>query len=160
METLTHYIVFIGPNAPISNGTLIPVIERQASYMSSMIRKYQRQQMKSFSPSMRATNLLNQRHQKYLKRFVWTDKCNSWYKAGKKEGKVIGPWPGSSLHYFEAIAEAKFEDWQYKYWEPEDHSTDGLAGSGMWDYLGKGNTLAEVEDEKTGGKGDLAWYLG
>ncbi|KAK5051557.1 hypothetical protein LTR84_003209 [Exophiala bonariae] len=156
-----NYFMFIGPNAPISNGTLIPVIERQASYMSSMIRrKYQRQRTKSFSPSVRATALLNQHHQKALQRYVWTDSCKSWYKSGKKEGKVIGPWPGSSLHYFEAIADPKYEDWEYTYWNNEADSVGKLGVDGMWQYLGNGSTLAELEDERTGGKEDLAWYLG
>ncbi|KEF57047.1 uncharacterized protein A1O9_07237 [Exophiala aquamarina CBS 119918] len=156
----SNYLMFIGPNAPISNGTLIPVIERQASYMSSMIRKYQRQHIKSFSPLARATRLLNQRHQQRLQRFVWTDSCKSWYKNGQREGKVIGPWPGSSLHYFEAISEPKFEDWWYSYWESKGDSGIEPPGSGMWEYLGNGYTMLEAEDEKSGGKGDLAWYLG
>ena len=38
--------VFLGPNAPISNGTLIPVMEKQCEYMIKFVEKLQRQQLK------------------------------------------------------------------------------------------------------------------
>ena len=151
--------MFVGPNAPISNGTLIPVIEKQATYMVSLIRKYQRQHLKTFCVSASATESLNRRHQKWLQRTVWTDVCYSTYKGGKKEGKVIGTWPGSSLHYFAAISEVKFEDWDYTYWETTKGHENDETDKGPWGYLGGGFTLRELKDRENGGQEDLAWYL-
>jgi hypothetical protein len=153
--------VFVGPNAPVSNGTLIPVLEKQAAYMTSMIRKYQREHLKSFSPLVCPTKLLNRRHQEWLRRTVWTDSCRSTYKGGKRDGKVIGPWPGSSLHYYEAISEVKFEDWEYTYHESDVDAelAEDTPGAGMWKYLGNGFTQLEMKDKENGGKEDLAWYL-
>lgn len=149
------------------------------------MRKYQRQRVKSFSPQHHATNALNRHLQRTLTKFVWTDSCRSWYKGGLKDGKVIGVWPGSSLHYFEAISEPKWEDWEYTYWQDEEEDEQdrqsplviangidtgvvkapGHKGhghgprSGLWDYLGNGFTRLEARDSQNGGKEDLAWYL-
>lgn len=154
-----NYLMFTGPNSPVSNGTLIPVIEKQATYMAAMIRKYQRQRIKSFVPSVQATEALNRRHQRWLQRTVWTDDCRSTYKGGNKNGRVIGPWPGSSLHYFDAISEVRFEDWEYDYWVTDGEACEVALGQGMWGYLGSGFTAKEETDRENGGGQDLAWYL-
>lgn len=110
-----RFAVFMGPNAPLSNGTLIPVIEKQASYMIKFVDKMQRQQIKyedlhynvptrsrlpfglrSFAVKPDVVRKLNAHHQKFLRRTVFSDSCRSWYKGGRAEGKVIGIWPGNS----------------------------------------------------------------
>lgn len=154
-----NYLMFTGPNSPVSNGTLIPVIEKQAAYMTAMIRKYQRQRVKSFAPSNRVTEALNKRHQRWLQRTVWADECRSTFKGGNKQGKIIGPWPGSSLHYFEAISEVRFEDWEYGYWTDSEGYGEAALGEGTWGYLGSGFTTREELDRKDGEVQDLAWYL-
>ena len=42
-------VVFLGPNAPISNGTLIPVLEKQCEFMLKFVEKMQCQQLKYVS---------------------------------------------------------------------------------------------------------------
>ena len=142
-----NYFMFLGPNAPISNGTLIPVMEKQCEYMVSFISKLQRQKIHSFSVKPEVVKQLNQHHQKFLQRMVFSDPCRSWYKGGRADGKVIGIWPGSSLHYYETISEPRYEDWDYVY-----------RNSNMWNYLGNGWTLLEAKDSETKSE-DLAWYL-
>ncbi|KAL9618208.1 MAG: hypothetical protein Q9160_007042 [Pyrenula sp. 1 TL-2023] len=142
------YFMFVGPNAPISNGTLIPVIEKQASYMMKFVDKMQRQQLKSFAVKPEIVRQLNVHHQKYLRRMVFSDPCRSWYKAGRAEGKVLGIWPGSSLHYMEAINDPRYEDYDY------EHQSNN-----MWNYLGNGWTQLETKDREIEDEMDLAWYL-
>lgn len=69
---------------------------------------------------------------------------------------MIDPWPGSSLHYLEAISEPKLEDWRYTYCDLKGNSSVEMPESGKWEYLGKGYTMLEAEDQNTGGKEDLA----
>jgi cation diffusion facilitator CzcD-associated flavoprotein CzcO len=84
-----NYFMFMGPNAPISNGTLIPVIEQQCAYMVKFISKLQRQKLHSFCVKPEVVKQLNQHHQKFLQRMVFSDPCRSWYKGGRKDGKVM-----------------------------------------------------------------------
>ena len=65
------------------------------------------------------------------------------YKNGKVEGKVWGPWPGSSLHFLELMSEPRWEDWKIEY-----------KSQNRFQYLGKGKTLREITDGA-----DLAWYM-
>jgi hypothetical protein len=64
------------------------------------------------------------------------------YKNGKVDGRVHGPWPGSSLHFFEAINHPRYEDFEIEYWSRNRFS-----------YFGNGQTELEL----TGG--DLAYYI-
>jgi len=74
------------------------------------------------------------RHPERLQRFVWMDGCNIWYKNGQRGSKVVGPRPGSSLHYFGALSCPKVEDRSYSHCELEGglkHSTARLRHVGM-----------------------------
>jgi len=93
------------------------------------------------------THQLNVRHQKFLQRMVFSDSCRSWYKGGRADGKVIGIWPGSSLHYYEVLKEPRYEDFEYTYRNDDP-----------WEYLGNGWTLQEAQDKESGVE-DLAYYL-
>ncbi|KAJ5970738.1 uncharacterized protein N7479_000656 [Penicillium vulpinum] len=142
-----NYFMFLGPNSPIANGTLIPVIEKQCDYMLSFISKYQKERLHSFSVKRSVVNQLNQYYQRFLQRMVVSDPCRSWYKGGRADGKVIAIWPGSSLHYMKIISEPRHEDWEYSY-----------SYGNMWAFLGDGRTLLETKDLQTKSE-DLAWYL-
>lgn len=48
-----------------------------------------------------------------MQKTVWSRPCKSWYK--NKDGKVTVLWPGSTLHYLEAMAEPRYDDWDIKY---------------------------------------------
>ena len=47
--------VFLGPHSPISNGTLIPVMEKQCEYMIKFVQKMQRQRIKYDRPPLRSS---------------------------------------------------------------------------------------------------------
>ncbi len=75
---------------------------------------------------------------------VWTEECRSWYKAGSADGKVAALWPGSTLHYLEAMESPKWEDWNWEYQRNESR----------FSYLGNGFSSAE---KRPGG--DLSHYI-
>lgn len=64
------------------------------------------------------------------------------YKNGMRDGKVWGPWPGSSLHYLEVLSTPRWEHYNIKY-----------LGKNRVAYFGVGRTKREKEG------GDLAYYL-
>jgi hypothetical protein len=65
------------------------------------------------------------------------------YKNGQKEGKVWGPWPGSSLHYLEVMSSPRWEDFDIEY-----------LSANRFSFLGNGR--AKIEEEEGA---DLAYYL-
>lgn len=86
---------------------------------------------------------------------VYSEKCRSWYKMGKEQGRVVALWPGttdtfpmrntylislhllgSCLHAVRAIQYPRWEDYNYEY-------ADGVRNRMHW--LGDGQTY----DEKT-----------
>jgi cyclohexanone monooxygenase len=52
-------------------------------------------------------------------------------------------WPGSTLHYLEALKDPRWEDWSFKY----------RADGNRFTYLGNGHSSAEAHD------GDLSYYI-
>jgi hypothetical protein len=56
--------------------------------------------------------------------------------------------PGSSLHYYEAIREPRFEDFDFTY-----------RSNNLWTWLGNGFTHVEVKDRENNRQEDLAYYL-
>lgn len=91
---------------------------------------------------------LNAHHQKFLQRMVFSDGCRSWYKGGRADGKVIGIWPGSSLHYYEMLSDPRYEDFDYVY-----------RSENLWSFLGNGWTELETKDSEQKGGLDLSFYL-
>jgi hydroxyversicolorone monooxygenase len=75
---------------------------------------------------------------------VWTEDCRSWYK-NNETGRVNAVWPGSSLHYIEAIRQIRYEDYDVRYL--------GVGRKNRFAYLGMGTTEALVL------KGDPSPYL-
>lgn len=73
-----------------------------------------------------------------------TNSVQSWYKDNET-GRVNAVWPGSSLHYIEAIRQPRYEDFEITYLGPGQRN--------RWAYLGMGTTRAYVE------KGDMSPYL-
>lgn len=75
---------------------------------------------------------------------VWNDPCRSWYKSGSVDGKVTALWPGSTLHYLEALGEGpRWEDYKVRY------------SGNRFAWLGNGFSRTEVDDTA-----DWAWYIG
>lgn len=94
------------------------------------------------SPKMEAVDDFQEHKDSLMEDLVWTDPCVSWYKNGKADGKVWGPWCGSSLHFLELMSKPRWEDWKIEY-----QSANRFA------FLGYGKTLREESG------GDLAYYL-
>jgi cyclohexanone monooxygenase len=72
---------------------------------------------------------------------VWSQGCTSWYKNGTADGKVTALWPGSTLHYLEALDAPRYEDWDIERY------------GNRFDYLGNGHSSAETRTL------DVAYYI-
>ena len=73
---------------------------------------------------------------------VWVDKCRSWYKSAPTNPRAVNLWPGSGLHYIEAISEVRADDWNITY------------KGNRFEWLGNGFSQAELDPTC-----DLAYYV-
>lgn len=136
---ITASTVATGPNCPLANGTFIPCLERIISHVYDLIIKAQKQGIKSISPKAEAVDDFQEYKDSLMKDLVWTSDCRSWYKNGKVDGKVWGPWPGSALHFLEAMEAPRWEDWDLKY-----------TTSNRFSYFGHGKTQREIKGMNLG----------
>ncbi|OAG37610.1 hypothetical protein AYO21_08218 [Fonsecaea monophora] len=139
---MPNYFIISGPNFPLANGCLLPCLETNIQYAFTAVQKLRYDSIKAVVPKPQAVDDFQEFKDALMEDLVWTDHCVSWYKNGKAEGKVWGPWPGSSLSYLELMARPRWEDWDFTYLRPNRFS-----------FLGRGKT----ERECCGG--DLAYYL-
>ncbi|KAH9479348.1 FAD-binding monooxygenase moxY [Psilocybe cubensis] len=110
-----NYLMFVGPNSPVGNGPVLVAIEAQADYICKLIDRWQTENIHSFAPKLEAVEDFVDYKDEFMKSTVWHQECRSWYKADSATGKVTALWPGSSMHFQEAIAEPRYDDWDIKY---------------------------------------------
>ncbi|KAK5192439.1 hypothetical protein LTR99_010433 [Exophiala xenobiotica] len=137
-----NYMLFLGPNCPIGNGPVLPVIEVQADYMLKWIDRWQTENMRSFSPKKEAVDDFVEHVNAYMPRTVWTENCRSWYKNGSEDGRVTALWPGSSLHYMEAMEFPRHDDFVVTY------------SGNRFSWMGNGYSQTEMDPDA-----DWAYYI-
>ena len=77
-----------------------------------------------------------------MKRTVWDQDGRSWYRKGSVSGRVSALWPGSTLHFLEAMSDIRADDWHIEY------------RGNRFAWLGNGFSQTEVLPG-----GDLSYYL-
>ncbi|KLO16411.1 FAD/NAD-binding domain-containing protein [Schizopora paradoxa] len=137
----------LGPNSAVGSGSLLVILERQVAYAVQVVKKMQRERLKSVEVGDEALNDFEEYLQNYFPKTVYSQKCRSWYKVGKEEGRVVGLWPGSCLHAIRTLENPRWEDFKYE-------SFDGDRKKNRFYWLGDGSTLNEIRMS-----GDRAWYL-
>ncbi|KAH9225325.1 hypothetical protein K456DRAFT_1732009 [Colletotrichum gloeosporioides 23] len=109
-----NYMIFLGPNTPISNGSLMGPIEATGDYFVRILTKMIRQCIKSFDVRIEAQTDFDNHTQEFMRQAVWTGTCRSWFKKDVN-GKVSALWCGSSLHYMQSLAEDRWEDYEWRF---------------------------------------------
>lgn len=139
---MPNYMLFLGPNCPVGNGPLLPVIETQADYMLKWIDRWQTENnMRCFNPKAAAVDEFVEHVNAYMPRTVWTERCRSWYKD-ERSGRVVALWPGSSLHFIETMQEVRGDDWNVEY------------EGNRFSWMGNGYSQTEMDPEA-----DWAYYI-
>lgn len=137
-----NYLIFLGPNCPIGNGPVLSAIEQQADYMCKLIDRFQTHNISKFSPKTEAVDDFIAFKDDYMKRTVWHDPCRSWYKSLGPDGPVTALWPGSTMHYIEALMEVRYDDWNVEY------------TGNRFSWLGNGYSQTEIDPTA-----DWAFYI-
>ncbi|KAL1850047.1 hypothetical protein Plec18167_008252 [Paecilomyces lecythidis] len=137
-----NYLIFLGPNTPIANGSLIGALEATADYFIRLLRKMITQRVASFDIRSDVQADFNTHTQDFMRHMVWTGSCRSWYK--NSTGKITAVWPGSGLHYREFLESDRWEDWEWHYKE------------NRFQYWGQGLSTIETSGDKDK---DLSYYI-
>ncbi|KAI0649239.1 FAD/NAD-P-binding domain-containing protein [Trametes meyenii] len=145
LDGFPNMFMALGPNSVLASGTLLPLMESQVGYAVQAVAKLQRDRLKSMEVRPEAVRDFDEYLEAYFPKTVFTEKCRSWYKMGKEEGRVVGLWPGSTLQGMKALAHPRWEDYKY---ELEDRVQN------RFHFLGDGQTYSEKTLT-----GDRAWYL-
>ena len=156
----SNYFFFLGPYSPVNNGPTIPGIgtstylsllknsanvqatEAQADYILRLISRFQTENIHSISVNPESEADFTSHVAAWMKKSVWSDKCRSGSKNHTRSGRVPTLWPGSTLHYLEAMRQVRGDDWIVTY------------KGGRFDWLGNGISQAEFDPTC-----DLAYYV-
>ena len=107
---MPNFFMFMGPSRPVYNGPIMGPLIATGDYFIAALHKMQRDCIKSLLPKPNVTRMFNEHVQGFSKRTVWIESCRSWFKNG--EGRVTAPWPGTGLHFMEAVKWPRWEDYQ------------------------------------------------
>lgn len=134
----------LGPYSPVSNGPTLIAIEAQADYICSFVDRFQTDaSLHSFHPRVDACADFKAHVAAFMNdRAVWTDKCRNSHNNHSIGGRVPTTWPGSTLHYLEAMREVHWDDWEVRH------------KGKRFGWLGNG--ISQTEWDPTA---DLAYYI-
>ncbi|KAH7070063.1 hypothetical protein FB567DRAFT_218995 [Paraphoma chrysanthemicola] len=130
---MPNWLIFIGPTWPVENGSVTGPLHSACLYAIQVIKKMQRDHIKSWVPRQDITDSFNEHTQEFIKHTVWKGECRSWYK-NNDTGRVNAIWPGSSNQFCEAIETPRWEDFDIKYMHKNP-----------WAHLGMGYAQCNVD---------------
>ncbi|KAF1977801.1 FAD/NAD(P)-binding domain-containing protein [Bimuria novae-zelandiae CBS 107.79] len=161
LSSFPNFFVMLGANSAVGSGSLTCMIENVGDYIIKAIRKLQKEDIAYMVVKKEREEDFAEYVDEYFKGTVFAEECSSWYKC--KEGKVVGLWPGSTLHCIEAMRSPRWEDYEYVYREElgavsglealEERGSAARRRANQLKWLGNGFSVNEKEGR------DLAWYL-
>ena len=108
--------------------------------MLKWVDRWQTENIRSFFPKKEAVDDFIAHTDAFMTRTVWSENCRSWYKNGTKDGRIVALWPGSSLHFLEAMEYPRYDDFTVEYngnrfaWMGNGYSQTELDPSADWAY--------------------------
>ncbi|KAJ2983969.1 hypothetical protein NUW58_g6159 [Xylaria curta] len=122
-----NMFTLLGPYSPVSNGPTLIAIEAQADYICSFIDRYQTEpSIHSMTPKGDACADFQAHVGSFMNKAVWTGDCRNSLNNHSVRGRIPTTWPGSTLHYLEALREPRWDDWRFA------HSTNRFSWLGNW----------------------------
>jgi hypothetical protein len=115
--------------------------------------RWQTENIRSFTPKQVAIDDFVAQSNHMIKRTVWTEACSSWYKVNSMADRVSALWPGSTLHYLEALSQPRADDWDVTYsgnrfgWMGNGYSQIEMDPTSDWAFY-----IREVDDSPFLGK--------
>lgn len=144
---MPNFFLFVGPNGAPGAGSTIHMSECVAEYMIKCIKKLQRENLRWMQPKPKAVRAWIRQVDRYFEKTTFAFTCSNWAKR-TANGRMIGYWPGSSIHQRLTLENPRFEDFEYQSFESDGEGDDN---SLAW----IGNGMAEAQMHKT----STTWYL-
>lgn len=94
-----NWFIIGGPNSAVGSGSLLVLYERVVDYIVEVIKKVQREEIKAIAVKDDAVRDYMEYVDAYFPKTVYSEKCRSWYKAGRELGPVFALWPGQSSRF-------------------------------------------------------------
>jgi len=145
VDGFPNWFYSLGPNSAVGSGSLLVLMEREIDYIVKVISKIQRERLKSVEVKREAVEDFDEYLEAYFPQTVYSEKCRSWYKMGKEQGRVAALYPGSTLHALKAFENPRWEDFNYERLDNQKN---------RFHWLGNGWTVNERDNI-----GNRAWYL-
>ncbi|KAL2159318.1 hypothetical protein VTH06DRAFT_2753 [Thermothelomyces fergusii] len=142
VDGFRNLLMVLGPNSAVGVGSLSRMLEAEVDYAVAVVRKLQREDYAAAERRPERVRDFMQYVDVYFRDTVYVGGCRTWYRRGDK---VVGLWPGSTLHAVETLRAARWEDGLY---EPVDDA--GRRNGLRW--LGNGRSITQVD-------GDPSWYI-
>ncbi|KAL9589610.1 MAG: hypothetical protein Q9203_001588 [Teloschistes exilis] len=117
-------------------------LQVQADYILQLVDRYQTENSRSFRPKPAAVGDFMAYVRNFMNGTVWMQGCRSGYKSHTVFDRNPTLWPGSTLHYREALRELRADDWELEY------------SGNQFDWLGNGISQAEFDPTR-----DLGYYV-
>jgi hypothetical protein len=76
---------------PVENGSVTGPLLSVTEYALQVIKKMQRDHIKSWVPKQDVTDRFNEHAQEWIKHTVWKSECRSWYR-NNETGRVNGEY--------------------------------------------------------------------
>ncbi|KAJ6488487.1 FAD/NAD-P-binding domain-containing protein [Mycena vitilis] len=137
VKNFPNYLLYYGPCGPTAHGSGAPIIQEYTSAFMKIIKKMQRENIKSMKIKDKAADDFNEHRELYVKRTAWVGPCSSWFKRGPDAEPML--FPGNRVLFIELLNSIRWEDWDYEY---------GYAGN-RFGYLGNGFTKREKDGRDT-----------
>lgn len=131
-----------------ARGGSVPLhIEVTATFIAKCIRKVQSQSYSSLDSVKEAAEEFNRIVNGWFDDKVTTDRCNSWFKQGEGNTRVLISWPGSYHHRADILRDPRWEDFRF--------TRQPGAEVNRFEYFGSGSTKRGEEGDPE----DLTKYL-
>ncbi|OIW29099.1 FAD/NAD(P)-binding domain-containing protein [Coniochaeta ligniaria NRRL 30616] len=147
VDGFPNFLMVGGPNSGVGVGSLTIVLESVGDYVVKVVRKMQKEDYASIEPKAQRVADFSAMVDEYFKRTVFSDECSSWYRGGRRSGRIVALWPGSTPHCLEALRAPRWEDYDYELVVDEAGSA-----SNALRWMGNGWSQTQVD-------GDASWYL-
>jgi hypothetical protein len=157
VDSFPNMFLMLGPNAGVGTGSVTGVMEAVADYITKIVRKVQKENIRAIEPKSARVTDFSQLIDAYFPRTVFLDDCKSWYRSeGGRGNRIVGLWPGSSLHALETLRSPRWEDFEYLYEGEGEGKEVNMLG---WMQSGVSVVQQLGQGEKPGDKGNLVFYL-
>jgi hypothetical protein len=133
----------MGPNCLGGHGSLVESLNWTGDYFVKWIKKIATEDIKYVMPKQNVVDAFIKYSDEIHKTLVWSGSCTSWYKRGRKDGRVTALFGGSAQLFNRIVAEIRAEDFDIVY-----------NTSNPFRFMGNGFLEWELDPQS-----DLAWYV-